>query len=244
MTFSKISYYACVKTSRTGGGNRGTLTALLLSLSLYSSFLVTAVGQQDSRDELLSRWSAAAAERQNLWDERLSRWSTAATERQDLWDESLSLLLDTYARGTSTAAADTPCAPHRDTELSVVTLARDGRQDGTPCPTVEGLWLSTNLETAFDMRATSVPGRLDVRAVGSDWTGGAESLFGDRGPVTAIVSQPATGTTVTFVGHCRASHGVDTMTGVWVIASPEKNKFDHHLAVQPIPDTLHRLQVE
>jgi len=98
-----------------------------------------------------------------------------------------------------------------------VTLARDGRKDGAPCPTVEGLWLSTNLETALDMRATGMPGRLDVRAVGSDWTGGAESLFGDRGPVTAIVSQPATGTTVTFVGHCRASHGVDTMTGAYTI---------------------------
>jgi len=215
MSFSKILYYACVKTFRTGAGSGGTLTALLLSLLLYSSSSVTAAGQRDSRDELLSRWSAAAAERQDLWDERLSRWSTAATERQDLWDERLSVLLDTYARGTSTTAAETLCAPHRDAARSVVTLARDGRPDGAPCPTVEGLWLSTNLETAFDMQATSMPGRLDVRAVGSDWTGGAESLFGDRGPVTAIVSQPATGTTVTFVGHCRASHGVDTMTGAY-----------------------------
>jgi len=205
-----------VKTSRTGGGgSRSALIALLLSLSLHSSSVVTAAGQQDSRDELLSRWSAATAERQDLWDERLSRRSAAATERQDTWDESLSLLLDTYARGTSTAADETLYAPHRDTARSVVTLARDGRVDGAPCPTVEGLWLSTNLETAFDMRATGVPGRLDVRAVGSDWTGGAESLFGDRGPVTAIVSQPATGTMVTFVGHCRASHGVDTMTGAY-----------------------------
>ncbi|CAI6352327.1 unnamed protein product [Macrosiphum euphorbiae] len=83
-----------------------------------------------------------------------------------MWDERMSVLLDTYARGTSTAAAETLCASHRDAVRSVVTLARDGRKDGAPCPTVEGLWLSTNLETAFDMRATSMPGRLDVRAVG------------------------------------------------------------------------------
>lgn len=33
------------------------------------------------------------------------------------------------------------------------------------------------------------------------------------------------------------------VSGVWVLASPEKNKLDHHLALQPIPDTLHRLNV-
>jgi len=177
---------------------------------------------QDSRDELLLRWSAAAAERQDSRDERLSRWTTSAAERQDSVDESLSRLLDTYARGTSTAAAaaaETLYAPHRDRARSIVTLARNSRLDGTPCPTVEGLWLSTNLETAFDMRATSLAGRLDVWAVGSDWTGCAESVFGERGPVTAIVSQPATGTTVTFVGHCRAYHGVDTMTGTYTTRS-------------------------
>lgn len=204
--------------SRTG--DRSALIALLLLLWPSSSSLqMTAAGQlQDSRDELLSRWSAAAAERENSRDERLSHWATSTVEQLDSVDESLSRLLDTYARGTSTAATaadETLFVPHRDRARSIVTLARNSRLDGTPCPTVEGLWLSTNLETAFDMRATSLAGRLDVWAVGSDWTGCAESVFGDWGPVTAIVSQPATGTTVTFVGHCRAYHGVDTMTGTY-----------------------------
>ncbi|KAF0766890.1 Uncharacterized protein FWK35_00026311 [Aphis craccivora] len=221
----------------TGGGIRITLTGLFL-LSSSSPVLtdVVAAHRRDERDELVERWSATAAGRQ----------------RDESRDEQLSRLVDTYARGTTTTTAAAAAAgdktpwppPYRDGARSIVTVARNGRSDGTPCPTVEGLWLSTNLETAFDMRATSLAGRLDVRAVGSDWTGGAESVFGDRGPVTAIVGQRDTGIAVTFVGHCRASHGVDTITGIWVIASPAKNKLDHHLAVQPIPDTLHRLQVE
>lgn len=186
---------------RTGVGMRITLTGLFLSSSLVVTGTdVVAADRRDDRDELLERWSATASGRQ----------------RDDSLDEQLSRLVDTYARGTTTTAAETPWPPpYRDGARPIVTVARNGRSDGTPCPTVEGLWLSTNLETAFDMRATGLPGRLEVRAVGSDWTGGAESVFGDRGPVTAIVGQRDTGNAVTFVGHCRASHGVDTMTGAY-----------------------------
>jgi len=190
---------------RTGGGIRTTLTGLFLLLSSYlvaTDNDVVAADRRDGRDELVERWSATAAGRQ----------------RDDSWDEQLSRLVDTYARGTTTTTAGAKTLwplPYRDGARSIVTVARNGRSDGTPCPTVEGLWLSTNLETAFDMRATSLAGRLDVRTVGSDWTGGAESVFGDQGPVTVIVGQRDTGNAVTFVGHCRASHGVDTMTGAY-----------------------------
>lgn len=193
-----------VMQQRTGGGIGITLTGLFLFLSsspVVTDTDVVAAHRRDERDELVERWSATAAGRRR--------------------DEQLSQLVDTYARGTTTTTtttvrANTPWPPsYRDGARSIVTVARNGRSDGTPCPTVEGLWLSTNLETAFDMRATSLAGRLVVQAVGSDWTGAAESVFGDRGPVTAIVGQRDTGNAVTFVGHCRASHGVDTMTGAY-----------------------------
>lgn len=195
----------------TGRGIRITLTGLFLLSASYPAVTNTdavAAHRRDERDELVERWSATAA----------------GGRRDDSRDEQLSRLVDTYARGTTTttaattttAGAKTPWPPpYRDGARPIVTVARNGRSDGTPCPTVEGLWLSTNLETAFDMRATGLAGRLDVRAVGSDWTGGAESVFGDRGPVTAIVGQRDTGNAVTFVGHCRASHGVDTITGAY-----------------------------
>lgn len=96
---------------------------------------------------------------------------------------------------------------------SRVTIARNGQPDDTPCLSVVGPWLSTNLETVFEVSATSLAGRLNLRAVGSDWKGSVETLFGDGGPLSAVINQPASGTVATFVGHCRTVNGVDSITG-------------------------------
>jgi len=96
----------------------------------------------------------------------------------------------------------------------IVSLARSKQPDDTPCSSVEGLWLSSNLEKAFEVTTTAMVGRLDLRAIDSDWTGAMEALFGnDGGPVTAVISQPDTGAAATFVGLCRANNGVDSITG-------------------------------
>lgn len=94
-----------------------------------------------------------------------------------------------------------------------VTIAQSRGPEDTPCMSAEGPWLSSNMETVFETRATGTAGRLDLRAVGSDWSGGMEVLFGPGGPVSAFISQPETGITATFVGHCRVIGGVDSMTG-------------------------------
>lgn len=94
-----------------------------------------------------------------------------------------------------------------------VKIARSRRPEDTPCPSVEGAWLSSNMETVFEIRATSTDGRLDLCAVGSDWTGAMEVLFGTGGPVSASISQSETGITATFVGHCRVVDGMDSMIG-------------------------------
>lgn len=92
-------------------------------------------------------------------------------------------------------------------------VARSERPDGTPCPSVEGHWLSVNLDTVFEVSASAQAGRLDLRADGSDWTGTVESLLGEGGPVSAYIGQPTGGSAATFVGHCRVVDGVDSIAG-------------------------------
>lgn len=97
----------------------------------------------------------------------------------------------------------------------IVALAHSKQPDDTPCLSVEGLWLSSNLETVFEVTTTAIASRLDLRAVGSDWTGAVEVLFRNSGgPLSAVISQPDTGTVATFVGYCRTDNGVDSITGM------------------------------
>lgn len=128
----------------------------------------------------------------------------------------------TETSGAAAAAAAVTATAVNDRQPRSVTvglrtrsaMARSKHPDGTPCPTVEGPWLSSNLERLFDVTSTSMANKLfNMRAVGSDWTGKMEVLFGDDGPVSAYISQPDTGVSATFVGHCRVVNGVESLTG-------------------------------
>lgn len=99
--------------------------------------------------------------------------------------------------------------------VSRVARARSGRPDDMPCPSVVGPWMSSSLETVFEVSATSLAGRLNLKAVGSNWKGAMETLFGTSGPLSVIINQPVTGTVATFVGHCRTVDGVDSIIGAY-----------------------------
>ncbi|VVC42273.1 Hypothetical protein CINCED_3A013084 [Cinara cedri] len=99
------------------------------------------------------------------------------------------------------------------TSFDTTAIAKSSGPEDTPCQSVEGAWMSSNMEAVFETRATTTFGRLDFCAIESDWIGGMEVLFGPGGIVSALISQPDTGVTATFVGHCRVVGGTDSMTG-------------------------------
>lgn len=156
----------------------------------------------------------------------LSRCSPAiellAAGTNDADDEIFS---DLYGITKTSAAAGTATAANDRRPRSVVAglrtrsaMARSKHPDGTSCSTVEGPWLSSNLERLFDVTSNNVTDMLfDVRAVGSNWTGKMEVLFGVDGPVLAYISQPDTGVSATFVAHCRVVNGVESLTGRSVV---------------------------
>lgn len=138
-----------------------------------------------------------------------------------------------FAAGPEQNVGQPRCPPSRE---SLGTLAADdhiictndaadvvpsGRLDDTPCSSLDGPWLSVSLDTVFRITVTDTIGRLDLQAVGSDWTGTAEALFGAEGPLIAYISQTDTdtGAVATFVGHCRVVDGMDSIIGTYTRAN-------------------------
>lgn len=181
---------------------------LLLTGALLSSW--THASQEIDLERILLRF------KEIYLSETTAEGTTTETTTTEVATEATTEAATTEATATSLRLSVREKAGRRRDESGTMTrradVGRSERPDNTPCPSVEGLWMSANLETVFEASASAQAGRLDLRAIGSDWTGTMESLLGEGGPVSAFIGKPM-GSAATFVGHCRVVDRVDSITG-------------------------------